>query len=83
MCERMLTDRWHLLQPVWLDQTGKRKRKKKQRSKLLVKETCSGKQNCSDRAGQEVTWEFAGREEQESLGGREKAATEKKEYNML
>lgn len=54
-------------------------KEKKQRSKLLVKGTCSGKQNCSDRAGQEVTWEFAGREEQESLGGREKAATEKKE----
>lgn len=55
------------------------KEKKKQRSKLLVRGTCSGKQNCSDRAGQEVTQEFAGREEQESLGGREKAATEKKE----
>lgn len=78
-----MADRSHFLQPVCLDQTGKRKKEKKksqkQSSKLLVRGTCSGRQNCSDRAGQELTCEFAEREEQESLGGTEKAATEKKE----
>lgn len=47
-----------MLQPVLtrLDRQEE-KEKKKQRSKFLVRGTCPGKQNCSDRTGREVTGE--------------------------
>lgn len=77
----MLTVRSHFLQPEWLDEQvrGKGKIKsQKQRSELLVRGTCSRKQNCNDKSWSRCDmwfcWEGGARE----LGRKGKAATGKK-----